>query len=48
MTKKKANEDWNNRILIIDADAFKFKQGAPLEDNKTNPLFSNLHGVSKN
>ena len=38
-TKKKANDDWNNRILIIDADAFKFKQGAPLEDNKTNPLF---------
>ena len=38
-TKKKVNEDWNNRIVILDADAFKFQQGAPLEENKVNPLF---------
>ena len=37
--KKGANEDWNNRITIIDVDSFVFKPGAPLEENKTNPLF---------
>lgn len=37
--KEGANEDWNNRIMIIDSEAFKFKMGASLEDNKTNPLF---------
>lgn len=29
----------NNRIIIIDADSFNFKNGASLNDNKTNPLF---------
>lgn len=29
----------NNRILIIDAEHFGFKNGAPLDENKTNPLF---------
>lgn len=29
----------NNRILIIDTESFKFKNGAPLSGNKTNPLF---------
>jgi len=30
---------WNNRIIIIDADRFKFKPGGSLAENKTNPLF---------
>ena len=30
---------WNNRILIFDVDSFAFKAGAPLKDNKTNPLY---------
>lgn len=29
----------NNRVMIIDAAAFKFKNGAPLNENKTNPLY---------
>lgn len=29
----------NNRILIIDAEHFSFKAGAPLKENKTNPLY---------
>lgn len=29
----------NNRIIIIDADAFSFKRGGSLDENKTNPLF---------
>ena len=42
MTPEKSKEDKsnsNNRILIIDAEHFGFKQGAPLAENKTNPLF---------
>ena len=33
------DKNFNNRIMIIDADAFAFKQGSKLEENKTNPLF---------
>ena len=29
----------NNRIVIIDASHFGFKSGAPLKENKTNPLY---------
>lgn len=29
----------NNRILVIDAENFAFKNGASLKDNKTNPLY---------
>jgi len=31
--------DSGNRIIIIDADTFAFKQGAGLEENKANPLY---------
>lgn len=31
--------NWNNRILVIDCEAFSFKPSAPLGANKTNPLF---------
>lgn len=37
-TQKNSQID-NGRLLIIDATAFRFKNGAPLEDNKTNPLY---------
>lgn len=37
--KETEDKAWNNRIMIIDAQNFAFKMGAPLEDNKTNPLF---------
>lgn len=30
---------WDNRIMIIDTETFAFKTGAPLKDNKTNPLY---------
>lgn len=30
---------WDNRIMIIDTDSFTFKPGAPLKDNKSNPLY---------
>jgi hypothetical protein len=33
------DKNFNNRIMIIDADAFAFKQGATVNENKTNPLF---------
>ena len=33
------NGSWDNRILLIDVDGFKFDQSANLTDNKTNPLF---------
>lgn len=29
----------SSRVMIIDCDAFSFKTGASLDDNKTNPLF---------
>jgi hypothetical protein len=37
--KDSTDKAWNNRVLIIDADAFAFKNGAALKDNATNPLF---------
>lgn len=37
--KGKDDPNWNNRILIVDAEGFGFDSGAPLKDNKTNPLF---------
>ena len=30
---------WDNRILLIDVEGFKFDESASLADNKTNPLF---------
>lgn len=36
-TSSKASSD--NRILLIDVDGFKFDQNAPLNTNKTNPLY---------
>lgn len=33
------DKEWNNRLLLIDADCFAFKNGAPLVENQTNPLF---------
>lgn len=32
-------EKYSSKICIIDSTKFNFKQGAPLEKNKTNPLF---------
>lgn len=37
--RMKNDPNWNNRIMIIDAASFAFKNGAPLKDNKNNPLF---------
>lgn len=37
--EKSAPNSTNYRMMIIDAAAFNFKNGAPLDDNKTNPLF---------
>ena len=37
--KQSENKSDNNRILIFDAEQFGFRKGAPLNDNKTNPLF---------
>lgn len=36
---KKNDPNWNNRVLIIDADNFRFDMSAPLKDNKSNPLY---------
>lgn len=41
-TPEKSNSEKtnsNNRILVIDAEHFAFKNGAPLKENKTNPLY---------
>lgn len=35
----KKGPSWDNHILVIDTDRFAFKMGAPLKDNKTNPLY---------
>lgn len=37
--KGKVNGNTSNRLMIIDASAFNFKAGAPLSENKTNPLY---------
>lgn len=37
--KEDRGPTWNNRIIIIDCDAFRFKMGAPLSENRTNPLY---------
>lgn len=37
--KESEDKSWNNRLIIIDADSFAFKNGAPLNDNKSNPLY---------
>lgn len=37
--KHQGNPDWNNRVLIIDADKFRFDASAPLNENKVNPLY---------
>lgn len=37
--KESDDKGCNNRLLLIDAETFHFKNGAPLADNKTNPLF---------
>ena len=37
--KASDNKEYNNRLIIIDADGFGFKAGAPLKENQTNPLF---------
>lgn len=34
-----ADETWNNRLILVDCNAFKFKAGASINDNKSNPLF---------
>ena len=33
------NGEWNNRLMIFDAEAFGFRSGASLKDNQTNPLY---------
>ena len=38
-SKNPDDANWNNRIMIIDADQFRFNVSAPLNENKTNPLF---------
>lgn len=38
-TQQKDDVNWNNRLVIIDADSFGFKAGSKLNDNKTNPLY---------
>ena len=30
---------WNNRLILVDCSAFRFKPGASVNDNKSNPLF---------
>lgn len=37
--EKGKSNNTSNRLLIIDASAFNFKAGAPLDENKTNPLY---------
>lgn len=39
VTQQKDDPNWNNRLIIIDADSFSFKKDAKLNDNKTNPLY---------
>ena len=38
---KKVTDDvtWNNRLILVDCSAFRFKPGASVNDNKSNPLF---------
>ena len=36
---RKKDKEWNNRLLIFDADAFGFRSGASLKENQTNPLY---------
>lgn len=38
-SNNKNNKNDNNKILIIDANAFKFEKNSSINDNKTNPLF---------
>ena len=38
-TKPVADESWNNRLIIIDCNAFTFNKSASIKDNKYNPLF---------
>lgn len=37
--RNSTNVSWNNRILLIDSGAFAFNKSAPLNENKTNPLY---------
>lgn len=37
--KVTSDKSWNNKILLIDGESFNFKNGAPLKENQTNPLF---------
>ena len=37
--KETSDKSFNQRIMIIDADTFAFKMGAPLKENICNPLF---------
>lgn len=39
LSPEKGKSNTSNRLLIIDASAFNFKAGAPLDENKTNPLY---------
>jgi len=37
--KENPSPEWNNRLLIIDAERFAFDQSASIKDSMTNPLF---------
>ena len=37
--KENDSPEWNNRLIVIDADRFAFDQSAPAKENQTNPLF---------
>lgn len=37
--KPNDSPEWNNRLLIIDAERFAFDQSAGIKENQTNPLF---------
>lgn len=39
INNQKNDPNWNNRLIIIDADSFAFKKNANLKDNKSNPLY---------
>lgn len=39
ISKEEKDKEYNNRLMIIDADGFAFKNGAPLKENQSNPLF---------
>ena len=39
ISKENKDKEYNNRLMIIDADGFAFKNGAPLKENQSNPLF---------